>query len=352
MGTEEIWSRFRLGELEQGIEQLFPKDTVSLKELFSMLLAGDPLGALMGILNKCLVGIPSWMQSSKELLVWLLVLGLVSALLTYFVQIYDCRQVADLSFFFCYLLFVTILVRTYYVSAGIVQEAIENILLFIKLLIPTYVLAVGVSAGTASAGVVSQLMLLVVLLIEKLLAACLLPAVNCFLLLSVINTVWKEEAFSYLLELLKKSISFLLKLCVWAVTGISFFQALITPLLGAARTSVLTKVLSNVPIIGKVSGGVAELALGSALLIKNSVGAVLLLLMLYLCAAPIVKIGAVAGTLKVAAALIQIVNDKRLGKSVDQTADAGFLLLRVLAVAMLLFLIALAVLTATIKPVV
>ena len=81
-------------------------------------------------------------------------------------------------------------------------------------------------------------------------------------------------------------------------------------------------------------------------------GAVLLLLMLYLCAAPIVKIGAVAGTLKVAAALIQIVNDKRLGKSVDQTADAGFLLLRVLAVAMLLFLIALAVLTATIKPVV
>ena len=127
---------------------------------------------------------------------------------------------------------------------------------------------------------------------------------------------------------------------------------MITPLLGAARTSVLTKVLSNVPIIGKVSGGVAELALGSALLIKNSVGAVLLLLMLYLCAAPIVKIGAVAGTLKVAAALIQIVSDKRLGKSVDQTADAGFLLLRVLAVAMLLFLIALAVLTATIKPVV
>lgn len=92
------------------------------------------------------------------------------------------------------------------------------------------------------------------------------------------------------------------------------------------------------------------MALGSALLIKNSVGAILLLLMLYLCAAPLAKIGAVAVTLKAAAALLQIISDKRLGKSVDRTADAGFLLLRILAVAMLLFLIALAVLTATIKP--
>lgn len=350
MGTDEIWRRFKLGDLEQGMEQFFPKDTISLRELFSMLVAGDPLGAFTKILNKCLMGIPAWVESAKELFVWLMVLGLVAALMSYFVQIYDCRQVADFGFFLCYLLFMTILLRTYYVSAEIVGEALESILLFIKLLIPTYVLAVGVSAGTASAGVVSQLMLLVVLLIEKLFAACLLPAVNCFLLLTVINAVWKEEAFSYLLELLEKSILFVLKLCVWAITGLSFFQALITPLLGAARTSVLTRVINNVPIIGKVSGGVTELALGSALLIKNSVGAILLLMMLYLCAAPLVKIGAVAVTLKAAAALLQIVSDKRLGKSVDRTADAGFLLLRILAVAMMLFLIALAVLTATIKP--
>ena len=178
MGTDEIWRRFKLGDLEQGMEQFFPKDTISLRELFSMLVAGDPFGAFTKILNKCLMGIPAWVESAKELFVWLMVLGLVAALMSYFVQIYDCRQVADFGFFLCYLLFMTILLRTYYVSAEIVGEALESILLFIKLLIPTYVLAVGVSAGTASAGVVSQLMLLVVLLIEKLFAACLLPAVN------------------------------------------------------------------------------------------------------------------------------------------------------------------------------
>lgn len=350
MEVEKIWDWFHLEELELGMEQLFQNDAISWKELFSMLVSGDPLGAFTKILNRCLVGIPAWMGSAKELLVWLLVLGLISALLSYFVQIHDCRQVADLSFFFCYLLFVTVLLRAYYVSAGIVQEALESILLFIKLLIPTYVIAVGVSVGTASASVVSELMLLVVLVIEKIIVTFLVPAVNCFLLLSVVNAVWKEEAFSYLLELLEKTVLFVLKLCVWVITGLSFFQALITPLLGAARTSVLTKVISNVPIIGKASGGVMELALGSALLIKNSVGAVLLLLMLYLCAAPLVKIGAVAGTLKLAAALLQIISDKRLGNSVDRTAIAGFLLFRVLATALLLFLIALAVLTATLKP--
>lgn len=348
---EQIWKEYRLGELEQGMEQLFPEGSVSLKELFSQLLTGDAIGALLGILNQCLSGVPAWVVGARKLFVWLLVLGLLSALLAYFIQIFDCHQVATLSFFFCYLLFATVLLKTYDVSATIVQEGIENILLFIKLLLPTYLLAVSASVGAASAGVVSQIMLLVVCLIEKLLVAIILPAIHCFLLLSVIQSVWKEGSFSFLLELAEKGIRLLLKACVWIITGISLFQALITPLLGAARSSVLTKVISSVPIVGKVSGGALELALGSALLIKNSVGAVLLLLLLYLCAAPLVKLGVVAGALKLSAALIHLVSDKRLAESVDRSANAQLLLLRTLGVSFLLFFIALAVLTATLKPV-
>lgn len=348
---EQIWKEYGLGELEQSIKQLFPRNTVSLRELFGQLLTGDPIGALMEILNQCLAGVPDWIAGAGKLFLWLLVIGLVCALLAYVIRIFDCQQVASLSFFFCYLLFATVLLKTYYVSATIVQEGIDNILLFIKLLLPTYLLAVSASAGTASAGVVSQVMLLVVGVIEKLLVACIMPSIHCFLLISVIHSVWKEGNLSYLLELLEKGIVLLLKSCIWIITGISLFQALITPLLGAARASILTKVLSSVPIVGKVSGGAMELALGSALLIKNSVGAVLLLLLLYLCAAPLVKLGVVAGALKLSAALIHLVSDRRLADSVDRSANAELLLLQTLGVAFLLFFIALAVLTATLRPI-
>jgi stage III sporulation protein AE len=71
-----------------------------------------------------------------------------------------------------------------------------------------------------------------------------------------------------------------------------------------------------------------------------------LLLLLFLCAIPLVKIAVLAGILKAAAAFLGIVSDKRLTGCVDRTGDAGLLLLQAVGTAMLLFLISVAVMTA------
>ena len=89
-----------------------------------------------------------------------------------------------------------------------------------------------------------------------------------------------------------------------------------------------------------------ELALGSAMVIKNSIGIVLLMLMLLLCVAPLVKIGLTAGMLKCAAAMMGVVSDKRMVACANRAGDAGLLLFRTTGTAMLLFLISIAVITA------
>lgn len=127
------------------------------------------------------------------------------------------------------------------------------------------------------------------------------------------------------------------------MTGIGVFQALITPVVDSARNSALQKLLSAIPGVGNTIGGIAELALGSAVVIRNSIGVVLLLLLLLLCAVPLLKIGVIAGLLKAAAAFMGIVSDRRITVCADRTGDAGLLLLRTTGTAMLLFLITIAV---------
>ena len=86
--------------------------------------------------------------------------------------------------------------------------------------------------------------------------------------------------------------------------------------------------------------------MGSAVIIKNSIGVFLLILLLGLCMAPLLKILLMGILLKGAAALMGIVSDKRITACADHAGDAVMMLFRTVGTAMLLFLICLSLVAA------
>lgn len=346
MDLNTIWQDYGLDRLEEGVQQLFPKTGISTEELLARVMSGDVLGAISGLFSDIGSGFVSQLTSMKNVLVWLLVLGIASAMVTHFVEIFDMHQVADLSFYFMYLLFTAVLLKCFSQAADTAVTTLENITVFIRLLAPAYLLSVGISGGAASAGVACQLMLLVIYGVEYILARGVVPFIYSYMMLSVVNGIWTEEKLTLLIDLLEKGSSWVLKGAVGVITGISIFQALITPVVDSLRTSTLQKVVSAIPGVGNVADGVVELVLGSALVIKNSIGVVLLLLMLVLCGAPLLKIALIAGLLKCSAAFMDLVSDKRITACANRVGDAGILLFKTLGTGLLLFLISVAVVTA------
>lgn len=343
MDLSLIWQDYGLDRLEEGIGALFPERQLSLERLFSLVVSGDIFGALELLFQGGISDFFGQLAGMRNVFVWLLVLGAVSALMTHFVEIFDRRQVADMGFYFMYLLFTAILLKCFSQATEIAVQTVENIILFVRLLAPAYLLSVGVSSGAATAGASYQMLLLAVYGVEYVLVAGLIPLINSFVMLSVINGIWAEEKLTFLIDLVGRIIGWILKGALGIVTGIGVFQALITPVVDSARNSALQKLLSAIPGVGNTIGGIAELALGSAVVIRNSIGVVLLLLLLLLCAVPLLKIGVIAGLLKAAAAFMGIVSDRRITVCADRTGDAGLLLLRTTGTAMLLFLITIAV---------
>lgn len=347
MDLDAIWQDYGLDRLAAGIQQLFPKTEISVKQLFEQVISGDILGALSNLLAGGAAGITGQLSGMKNVFIWLLVLGIVSSLITHFVEIFDVHQVADMSFYFMYLLFTAILLKCFSQAADTALQTLEDITLFIRLLVPAYLISVGISTGAVTVSVVCQLMLLVIYGVEYILSGWVVPLVYSFVMLSMVNGIWVEEKLTMLIELLEKAVGWILKGAVWVVTGISIFQALITPVVDSVKKSALQKIVSAIPGVGDVADGAVELVLGSALVIKNSIGVVLLILILVLCAAPLLKIGLIAGVLKCSAAFMGVVGDKRITTCVNRAGDGGLLLLKTTATAILLFLISIAVVTAS-----
>lgn len=347
MDLGDIWTDYGLDELQAGLDKLFPRYEISLADLMQRLMRGDIIGALSDFLGQGITEMAGAAQGMKNVFVWLLVLGVVSALMSHFVEVFDRHQVADLSFYVMYLLMSVILLKCFAQAAQTATDALDNVVLFVRLLMPSYLLAVGIATGSVTAGAYYELLLLLIYGVEQILLGVVVPIIYSYCLLAVINGIWVEEKLTLIIEFIEKLVGWILKAALGLVTGISVFQSMLTPVVDSVKNSVLQKTLSSIPGVGGMADGVVELVAGSAVVIKNSVGLVLLLLLLLLCAAPLAKIFLTALLLKAAAAFMGIVSDKRITACANRTGDAGLLLFKTAGTAMLLFLISIAVVSIT-----
>ena len=236
-----------------------------------------------------------------------------------------------------------LLTRVFMTVSEIATQAVENIILFVRLLIPTYFVAVGTACGTTTAAFYYEMMLVLSYLVERFLGAFLIPFIYSYVLLALLNGIWIEEKLTLLLDFMKKAIQMALKISLGAVTGLSLVQAVIVPVADQLKISAMRKALSALPGVGNLAEGVTELMIGSAVLIKNSMGVFLLLVLLAGSILPLLKILLAAGAVKLGAAVAGIVSDKRLSGCTDRVGEGCLLLFRCVFTAMALFLIVIAV---------
>lgn len=341
------WKKYGMDEVSDNLSRMLPDYEIDTKEILQRIMQGK-IGEAAGLMWDGVKGkLGSEVAGLKNIFVTILILGIVSALFSSFSDVFKNHQIADISFYFLYLLLITVLLRSFLAAADIASETVENIVLFIRMFIPTYFMAVGAAAGATTAVVYYQFMLLLSYGVEKLVLSFLIPLIYSYALLAVMNGIWAEERLTLLLEFLKKGIIVGLKLAMGAVTGLSLFQSMISPVIDSLRTSALKKAVSVIPGVGNLAEGVTEMVIGSAVLIKNSVGILMLLLLLAICLVPLVKLLLIACMMKGSAALAGIVSNKRITGCANQVGDGGLLLLRAAFTAVALFIIMIAVVAYT-----
>lgn len=348
MGVEEsalIWEQMDMDAVTVDFERLFPSFSFDAKAVLSDIMAGQLLEALKKLGEGLSGAVLFQREEFRTLFFTILILGVAAALFSNFADLFQDHQVSDLAFYFIYLLLIAVLLRFFSDTMEAVREMLSGVSNFMKLYIPTYMLAVGSASGPVSASAYYQLLLLAVYLIEWGFLTILLPFVQAYVLLVVINGIWMEEKLALLLELLEKIIRGSVKASVWLITGFSLLQSMISPVIDSLEFSAVKKALSSMPGIGGLTEGMFEMVVGSAILVKNSIGLYMTLILIVLCAAPVIKIALISCVIKLSAALVGIVSDKRLTNCVSRVGEGNLMLLRIALTSVGMFMIQVAIIS-------
>lgn len=341
------WEQYGMDEVEKGMDRLMPGYELDMKGVWKSIVHGRITEAAAILWDGVKGKLVSELAGMKNIFASIVVLGIVSALFSNFSDVFQNHQIADISFYFLYLLLISVLMKAFLAASDIAGQTVENIVLFIKMFIPTYFIAVGAATGAVTGAAYYQFMFVLAYGVEKIILSFLIPLIYSYVLLALVNGIWAEDRLTLLLDFLKKGIGAVMKVAMGAITSFSLFQSMIAPALDSLKNSAVKKAIGVIPGIGNLAEGVAEMVVGSAVLIKNSIGLLMLLFLLAICLVPLAKLVLIAGMMKGSAALVGIVSDKRVSGCTDRVGDGSFMLFKASFTAVALFMVTIAIVAYT-----
>ena len=341
---EALLEGLELGEMQEAVNELLGEETFSVREALERILAGEEVFSIDFLLETGKNFICDHLLADRVVLFQVVLLVLLAALFANFTNVFSGSQAGEASFYLVYMLLLALLIHSFRsLSAGL-SGSLEDLTAFMQALMPSYFLAVTAASGAATAMVFYEMVLGVIFLIQTLLLKAVIPGIQAYVVIQLINYLYKEDFLSKLAELLKTVLEWSLKTITAVVIGMELIQNMISPALDSLKRDALGKTAAAIPGIGNVIDGATEVALGTAVLIRNCLGATGILVLVILGLPPVIKLAGTVLAYKLLAALLQPVSDKRMTGCLWAMGEGCRLLLKVLLTVELLLLITIAVL--------
>lgn len=286
-------------------------------------------------------------RSGREGLIRILLLAVMAAIFTNFSGVLKNEQIGGIGFYVLYMLLITVAFRSFQVVLDSATVGMEHLIVFMRALGPVYFLAVAVAAGSSTSIVFYNLVLVLIYIVEVLVLNFLIPLLHIYMVVKVLNYISTEEYLSKLAELIEFGVLWTSKTLLTAIVGLNLIQGLITPAVDSLKRGVLSKGVEAIPAIGDAIGGVTEVFLGTAVLMKNGIGAAGAGICILICVVPALQIFAITVLYKLVAALIQPISDPRIVGCISAVGDTSRLLLKLVFTTCILFLLTIAIVAAT-----
>lgn len=344
---EALLSEFDFDEIEDSLTQMFPQEKITFGEVVSSLISGDMEETIRMFFRFLADQVSYEFDYNRKNLVYVLLVALTAAVFSSFAGAFKSRQISDISFYVMYMLLITLCLTAFRTSAEGLEERLGSLVDFMRVLCPSYFLAVAFASGSVTSLFFYNVILFLIYIVELVIVRFLLPVVNIYIMIRVLGNLTGEDFLSEFADLIKKVVSWILKTLLVCVISVNVVQGLLAPAIDAVKRSALTRTAEALPWVGNAVGGVAEVVLGTAVLIKNGIGMAGAVISVAICAVPIFQMLIMALMYKLAAALVQPVSDKRITTCISGVSEGYEIMVKVIFTAGLLFMITIAIVAAS-----
>ena len=344
---DALLAEFDFNEIEENLDRMFPQEKISFSDVFSALMSGNMAETIRIFLRFLTDQISYEFDYNRRSLVYVLMTALTAAVFSNFAGAFKSRQISDISFYIMYMLLITLCLTSFRISAEGLEDRLSALVDFMRVLCPSYFLAVAFASGSVTSLFFYNVILFLIYVVELVIVRFLLPVVNIYIMVRVLGNLTGEDFLSEFADLIRKAMSWILKTLLICVVSVNVVQGLLAPAIDAVKRSALTRTAEALPWVGNAVGGIAEVVLGTAVLIKNGIGMAGAVITIAICAVPILQMLIMAFMYKLAAALVQPVSDKRITTCISGISEGYEIMVKVIFTSGLLFMITIAIVAAS-----
>ncbi len=298
------------------------------------------------LLDQVTGAIFSEVRSFRGTLTQIVLLCIVFAILHNFANVFEHPAVTEISFYMVYMILLVLLMNSFFILRDVTIAVISQMMTFLKILIPVFTASLVFSGQIGTAAGFYDMTFVLIYWMEWVMQRLIVPAIQIYVVLELMNYLTEEELLSRMTGLVKSGILWAMKVLFTVVIGINVVQNLLTPVIDTFKSSMIAKTAGLVPGLGASINAVTEIMVGSGIIIKNGIGLAAIIVLLALCAGPLIKVWVMTFLYKIVEAMIQPVADKRIIGSIGGAGEGGRLLGKVVTTTTVMFLVTIAMITA------
>lgn len=340
---EDELSDYDFSDIQEIINE---ENEFDFSDALKTVLKGDFENGLTGVFEILSKAVFCELDSEKQILVKIIIVGLIAALLSNVICGFANGKITETGFYIVMLTMLTLLLAGYRVTAELVTKTMNRLLELMEAITPVYVLSIGFSTGQNTASGFYQVVIILISIIEKIMLGVIIPLIYGFMVTGIINNFTDGKMFNRALELMKTIIEWSLKTMLTFVIGINIVRTLINPIVDSIKLGSLWKIMQSLPGVTGALGSVSSIFIASGTLIKNGIGVTSGIAILVVTLIPIIKTGLISISFKGVGAILEPVSDKRIVNCINGMHESLVLLFKSLIYATLFFVLSIAIICA------
>lgn len=347
---DNFYENIQIDNLEDELQEINRRygksEKISFEEIFELLMEGKVDEAIGEASLQLYESITVEIKENSELLVKLILLVIIAAIFNTYSSVYKFSYVGEQGFFVTYIMIAVLLMQSFTLVYDLAQETIYYINEVVKCLLPALYMSLMLCSGLTTSHMVNTMFLWMLSLVETLLLKVVLPGIQIYFLIVLLNQVSTVDRFSKLAGLLKQGLQFILKAVVTGLIGLNVMKSMLIPVYDNAKYNILQKSLSVVPG-GATLSGLSTILVGAGVLIKNSVGVSVVIILLVLGSIPLLEILCFYIVYKLILAMVQPISNERILRGIQGAADSTGILLRAATTSIVLSVLSVAIVIMT-----
>lgn len=279
-----------------------------------------------------------------HILVTIVLLSIFSMILETLQTAFERKQVSKVAYSICYMVILVLAINSFHVAITYATNAISGMIDFMMAMVPLLFTLLASLGNALTVTVTHPLVVFMVHTVGTTVHAVVFPLLFFSAVLHIVSSLSDKYKLTQLANLLRTVSMALLGVLLTVFLGVISVKGIAGSVADGVTLRTAKYLTGNfVPVVGKVFADATDTVISASLLVKNSIGLVGVIILLFLCAFPAIKIITLALIFNLAAAVMQPLGDSPVIACLETIGKSMLYVFAALAAVGMMFFLAITI---------